>query len=237
MKLFACIAAVCAVPQRHLAPGLRDVEADGKPKWFVEDAGYPAQTSYDFEANKNPDAKPRKNFQTAMIFNLLCRGTPTDEFCSQGLEGVNGLIPDTFGKLFDLGKIDGDIKTKTDPNQVPIYQELMNFTPEELKSIWFHKMLKQEYAQKDMPAAPLLNQPLANLIQAPKMNLFRPMHFGRHQQSPIMSHFMWNRICSKGGSNIMCDARNSIKQQYSDYVKNIKNVYGSIYSLSAFSGK
>merc|ERR1711933_353071 len=49
----------------------------------------------------------------------------------------------------------------------------------------FHKMLKQEYAQKDMPAAPLLNQPLANLIQAPKMNLFRPMHFGRHQQSPL----------------------------------------------------
>merc|ERR1711935_897489 len=135
MKLFACIAAVCAVPQRHLAPGLRDVEADGKPKWFVEDAGYPAQTSYDFEANANPNAKKMTDWQTALTFNLLCRGTPTDEFCQNGLEGVHGLIPSTFAKLFDLGRVDGDVLTETDDTQKPIYLELMNFQPDELKAL------------------------------------------------------------------------------------------------------
>lgn len=231
MKLFACISAVCAVPQRHLAPGLRDVEANGKPKWFVEDAGYPAQTSYDFEANANPNAKKMTDWQTALTFNLLCRGTPTDEFCQNGLEGVHGLIPSTFAKLFDLGKVDGDVLTETDDSQKPIYLELMNFQPDELKAIWFNKMLKQEYANKDNAAAPTANKPLANLLAAPTSNMFRPMHFGNHMQSPIMSHFMWNKICADGVTNLMCTARNSIKQQYSDYVTNIKGVYGKIYNF------
>merc|ERR1712106_877231 len=175
----------------------------------VEDAGYPAQTSYDFEANANPNAKKMTDWQTALTFNLLCRGTPTDEFCQNGLEGVHGLIPSTFAKLFDLGKVDGDVLTETDDTQKPIYLELMNFQPDELKAIWFNKMLKQEYANKDNAAAPSANKPLANLLAAPTSNMFRPMHFGNHMQSPIMSHFMWNKICADGVTNLMCTARST----------------------------
>jgi len=231
MKLFACIAAVCAVPQRHLAPGLRDVEADGRPKWFVEDDGYPAQTSYDFEANKNPNAQKQSPIMTSMMMNLLCRGTPTDDFCKYGLEAVDGLLPKTFAKLFDFGKEDGDVKTPYDENQKPLYTELLQFTPEELKSIWFNKMLKNEYANRDQVQVQPKQTALNNLLTPPTQGLFRPMHFGNHQQSPIISHFMWNRLCSSSNSNIMCEARNQIKQQYVDYVKNIKSVYGKIYSF------
>ena len=54
MKLLSVLAAgALAVPQRLLAPGLRNRDERGNLKTFVSDDGYGLTTSYDFEANRN----------------------------------------------------------------------------------------------------------------------------------------------------------------------------------------
>merc|ERR1739848_960577 len=112
MKLFALFAtSTLAIPQRLLAPGLRDKDHKGNAKHFVTDDGYGLETSYDFEANKNPNAKPLSQFQTSLMLNFICRGTPTDDLCKNGITGILGPHDATTAKLFDLGKTDGDVKT------------------------------------------------------------------------------------------------------------------------------
>ena len=225
MKLFAIVACVTAVPQRHLAPGMRDRESDGSPKFFLEDMGYPAQTRYDFEANRNPNAKPANPLQTSMLLNLICRGTPTDDLCKNGLQGPTGKFPEFVAGLYDIGKEANDVKTPFDDPFKPLIAEAADFTTDELKTIWFHNLLRKE---SDNPDSPLLKPPMQSLFgTAPKPTqlLTRPLHLGGHQTTPILSHFMWTKICDKNADNTICKARNTIKQQYVDYVNNLKTVF------------
>ena len=105
MKLFAVLAAgAMAVPQRLLAPGLRDRDQNGNLKKFVTDEGYGLESGYDFEANRNTNAKPINPIYTSTWLNILCRNSPTDELCVNGLRGVWGNFDSTTAKLYDLGK-------------------------------------------------------------------------------------------------------------------------------------
>jgi len=228
MKLsIALVACVTAVPQRHLAPGMRDRESDGSPKFFLEDMGYPEQTRYDFEANRNPNAKAANPLQTSMLLNLICRGTPTDDLCKNGLQGPTGKFPELVAGLYDIGKEANDVKTPFDDPYKPLWAEVAKFTPDELKTIWFHNLLRKE---SDNPDSPLLNPPMkplfGKIVPQPTQLLTRPLHLGGHQTTPILSHFMWKKICATNADNMICKARNTIKQQYVDYVNNLKTVFG-----------
>ena len=105
MKLLSVLAAgAIAVPQRLLAPGLRDRDQNGNLKKFVSDEGYGLGSGYDFEANRNVNAKPINPIYTSTWLNILCRNSPTDELCLNGLRGVWGNFDSTTAKLYDIGK-------------------------------------------------------------------------------------------------------------------------------------
>ena len=104
MKLLSVLAAgAIAVPQRLLAPGLRDRDQNGNLKKFVSDEGYGLGSGYDFEANRNVNAKPINPIYTSTWLNILCRNSPTDELCLNGLRGVWGNFDSNTAKLYDIG--------------------------------------------------------------------------------------------------------------------------------------
>lgn len=113
MKLFSLLTVgSMAIPQRYLSPGLRERDSvTGDFKRFVTDDGYSATTNYDFEANKNPNAKPINPIWTSTMLNILCRNTPTDELCANGLRGVFGNFEENTAKLYNIGKTANDVAT------------------------------------------------------------------------------------------------------------------------------
>jgi hypothetical protein len=260
MKLFSLFASALAIPQRLLAPGLRDKDASGAPKRFVTDDGYGLETSYDWSANKNPNAKPRGQFQTAMMLNFICRGTPTDDLCRHPLSGIWGPVDSLTAKMYNMGKVAGDVMTEAATDDDNLLANFGKLTSDEMKAVWYNKMLKQKLNpgtidwrpvqngsshKKHNPALESLpwtkrmmysnlfpgnsssgsnqNQPIRRTNQSG----FRNMHVGHHQMRPIMTHMMWNKICLDK-SNVICTSRNLIKQQYTDYVSNVKNAYSKI---------
>jgi hypothetical protein len=253
MKLFSLFASALAIPQRLLAPGLRDKDHKGNAKHFVTDDGYGLETSYDFEANKNPDAKPLGQFQTSMMLNFICRNTPTDDLCKNPLTGIWGPVDELTAKMYNIGKVDGDVTTPVATDSDNLLANFGKLTSEEMKAVWYNKMLKQKLNPGTIDWRPTENgskrhNPAFESLPWQKRILysnflprnnrrghmggqmgpgFRNMHVGHHQMRPIMTHMMWNRLCIDK-SNVICTARNSIKQQYTDYVSNIKNAYGKI---------
>merc|ERR1712109_206319 len=211
MKLFALFAtSTLAIPQRLLAPGLRDKDHKGNRKHFVTDDGYGMETSYDFEANANPNAKPLGQFQTSMMLNFICRGNPTDDLCKNPLSGIWGPVDELTAKMYNIGKTDGDVMTPTATDSDNLLANFGKLTTEEMKSVWYNKMLKQKFNPGSIDWRPTENGSKRH-----------------HQMRPIMTHMMWNRLCIDK-TNVICTSRNLIKQQYTDYVSNIKNAYKKI---------
>ena len=264
MKIFALLAgAAVAVPQRHLAPGLRNREKDGKPARYHTDDGYTGPTAYDFEGNKNQNAQTSE-FSTSMMLNFLCRGTPNDDLCKNGLEGVYGLVPAHQAKLYDLGKADGDIKTLTNENSETIMKELSKFTKEEIKALIMTNLVKEKVSGKDsinwgptvdnglktdyqphikelplkqqMIAGHLTNKKVTTQATNPFAAVTRRNPFRRHQQGPIIKHMVWNKICSTS-NNIICQTRDSLKTRYSVYASSMKNIYSKTSLFGGFGKK
>lgn len=250
MKLFALFAtSTLAIPQRLLAPGLRDKDHKGKTKHFITDDGYGLETSYDFEANSNPDAKPLGQFQTSMMLNFICRGNPTDDLCKNPLTGIWGPVDELTAKMYNIGKTDGDVITPTATDADNLLANFGKLSSEEMKSVWYNRMLKQKLNPGTIDWRPVENgskkhNPALEALPWQKRMLysgmfpsntrggnqasgFRNMRVGHHQMRPIMTHMMWNRLCLDK-TNVICTSRNLIKQQYTDYVSNIKNAYGKI---------
>jgi hypothetical protein len=259
MKIFALLSgAAVAVPQRHLAPGLRNREKDGRPARFHTDDGYTGPTAYDFEANKNVNAKTSE-FSTSMMLNFLCRGSPNDDLCKNGLEGIYGLVPAHQAKLYDIGKVDGDNLTLTNENTEPVLRELAKFSKDEIKALIMTNLVKETVSGKDsinwgptvdnglrpdhqphIKELPVKQQMLAQYFNKKQTQPVRkPGIFGlqqrspfrRHQQGPIIKHMVWNKICATS-NNLICLTRDSLKTRYANYASSMKNVY----SKTAFFG-